>query len=76
MPQSFTSIVSSTPLRFLMTGPITAWDPISRLLTIGGRRLRVAPMVSVVGALGTLVTASGHQEDSSARWMVTQLTRD
>jgi hypothetical protein len=76
MPQSFTSIVSSSPLGFLITGPINAWDPITRLLTIGGRRLRVAPRVTVVGGLGTMVTASGHQEDSSARWIVTDLVFD
>ena len=31
--------------------PNHGWDPITRLLKIGGRRLRVAPMVSVFGAL-------------------------
>ena len=77
MPQSFTSIVSSSPLGFLITGPITAWDPISRLLTIDGRRLWVAPTVAVGGVLdGALVTASGNQEDSSARWMVTDFAFD
>ena len=77
MPRSFTSIVSSSPLRFLITGPITAWDPLGRRLTIGGRRLRVAPRVSTVGVLdGAMVTASGHEEDSSARWIVTALAFD
>ena len=51
---------------------ITAWDPARRRLRIDGRRLWVAPTVAVFGVLdGTLVTASGHQEDPSARWMVT-----
>ena len=63
MPRSFTSIVSSSPLRFLITGPIKAWDPISRRMKIGGRRLWVAPAVSIFRvANGALVTASGHQE--------------
>jgi hypothetical protein len=77
MTRSFTSLVSSKPLRFLITGPISAWDPLSRRLTIDGRRLRVSPMVSVVGVLdGAIVTASGHQDDSSARWIVTNLAFD
>ena len=75
MSPSFTSIVSSKPLRFLMTGSITAWDPVRRRLKIDGRRLWVAPTVAVGGvANGALVTASGHQEDVTGRWIVTQLT--
>jgi hypothetical protein len=77
MPRSFTSIVSSTPLRFLITGSIAAWDPARRRLKIDGRRLWVAPTVAVFGVLdGALVTASGHQDDSSARWMVTDFAFD
>ncbi len=56
-------------------GPITAWDPITRLLTIGGRVCRGGPLVSVFGAPGTLVMASGHQEDSSVRWIGTTTSR-
>jgi hypothetical protein len=34
-------------------------------------------MVSIVGVLnGAMVTAGGHQEGSSARWMVTELAFD
>ena len=72
MPRSFTSIVSSKPLRFLITGSITAWDPVRRRLRIDGRRLWVAPTVPVVGvANGVLVTASGHQGAPGTRWIVT-----
>ena len=66
---SFTSVVSSKPLQFLITGAIAAWDPLRC------RRLWVAPTVAVDGvANGALVTASGHQEDVTGRWIVTQLT--
>jgi hypothetical protein len=72
MPSSFTSIVSSKPLRFLITGPISAWDPVKRRLRIDGRRLWVAPTVTVGGvANGVLVTATGHQGDPGIRWIVT-----
>jgi hypothetical protein len=77
MARSFTSIVSAKPLRFLITGPIAAWDPVARELKIGGHRLWVAPAVAVVGVgNGTLVTASGHQEHPNARWMVTDFAFD
>jgi hypothetical protein len=77
MTRSFTSVVSSKPLRFLITGSIAAWDPVRCRLKIDGRRLWVAPTVAVGGvANGALVTASGHQEDVTARWVVTQLTWD
>ncbi len=77
MPRSFTSIVASNPLRFLITGSIAAWDPGRRRLKIDGRRLWVAPTVAVFGAAnGVLVTASGHQDDVTARWIVTELTLD
>ena len=77
MPRSFTSIVSSKPLRFLTTGSIAAWDPIRRRLKIDGRRLWVAPTASVLGvANGALVTASGHQDNPGARWIVTDFAFD
>ena len=77
MPRSFTSVVSSQPLRFLITGSIAAWDPVRRRLKIDGRRLWVAPTVAVVGvANGALVTASGHQDPPSARWIVTDFAFD
>ena len=77
MPRSFTSVVSSQPLRFLITGSIAAWDPVRRRLKIDGRRLWVAPTVAVVGVTnGALVTASGHQDPPSARWIVTDFAFD
>lgn len=77
MPRSFTSVVSSTPLRFLITGRIAAWDPVQRRLKIDGRRLWMAPTVAVLGlANGVLVTASGHQDLPSARWIVTDFAFD
>jgi hypothetical protein len=45
MPRLFTSIVSSKPLRFLITGSITAWDPVRHRLRIDGRRLPMLPPV-------------------------------
>jgi hypothetical protein len=73
MTPSFTSVVSSKPLRFLITGSIAAWDPVRRRLKIDGRRLWVAPTVTVFRvADGALVTASGHQDDLTARWIVTK----
>ena len=72
MPRSFTSIVSSQPLRFLITGSIAAWDPARRRLSIDGRRLWVAPTVAVGGvANGVLVTVTGHQGDPGTPWIVT-----
>ena len=42
-----------------------------------GRRLWVAPTVAVLNvANGVLVTASGHQDHSSARWVVTGFAFD
>ena len=77
MTRSFTSVVSSKPLRFLVTGSIAARDPVGRQLMIEGRHLWVAPKVAVFGvADGALVTASGHQEDPGARWIVTHLAFD
>ena len=49
MSGSFTSVVSSKPLRFLITGCIDAWDPVTRELRIDHDQLWVAPGVSVMG---------------------------
>jgi hypothetical protein len=77
MLRSFTSVVSSKPLRFLITGSVAAWDPLRRRLKIDGRRLWVAPTTAVSGvANGILVTASGHQDPSNARWVVTGFAFD
>jgi hypothetical protein len=77
MARSFTSVIASTPAQFLITGSVAAWDPARRRLKIDGRRLWVAPAVAVAGvADGVLVTASGHQDRPSARWIVTGFAFD
>jgi hypothetical protein len=77
MTSSFTSVVSSKPLRVLITGLIDAWDPVRRELRIGHDHFWVAPGVSVTGLrLGASVTALGHQEDLTGRRIVTELTLD
>jgi hypothetical protein len=77
MARSFTSVIASTPAQFLITGSVAAWDPARRRLKIDGRRLWVAPAVAVAGvANGVLVTASGHQDRPSARWIVTGFAFD
>lgn len=62
------------PLRFSITGPIATWDPLGRWLRFGERNLWVVPGVSLAGLTpGARVTAIGHQEKGTARWIVTQL---
>jgi hypothetical protein len=64
-------------LQFSIAGTIVTWDSFGRWLRIGERNFWVAPSVSVAGlAPGARVTASGHQEDLTARWIVTDLTLD
>jgi hypothetical protein len=61
---------------FTLAGRVTHWEPIARELTIGGRVLRVAASVFLVGdvPVGARIMASGHQPpDSGARWVVTRL---
>ena len=62
-------------LRFSIAGTIATWDPFGRWLRIGVRNFWVAPGVSVAGLIpGATVSIIGHQEDLTARWIVTQLT--
>jgi hypothetical protein len=61
---------------FTIAGRVTHWEPIARELTIGGRVLRVAASVFLVGNIpaGASIMASGHQPpDPSDRWVVTRL---
>ena len=61
---------------FTIAGRATHWEPIARELTIGGRVLRVAASVFLVGNIpaGASIMASGHQPpDPSDRWVVTRL---
>ena len=77
MSRSFTSVVSSKPLRFLITGCIDAWDPVTRELRIDHDQLWVAPGVSVMGLrAGVCLTALGYQEDLTGRRIMTELTLD
>jgi hypothetical protein len=63
------------PLRFSITGPIAAWDPVGRALGIGDRDLWLTPDLSIASlARGAQVTASGHRDNTTTRWVVTQLT--
>ena len=55
---------------FTITGRVTHWERIARELTIGGRVLRVAASVFLVGdvPVGASIMASGHQPpDPGAR---------
>jgi hypothetical protein len=61
---------------FTIAGRVTHWEPIARELTIGGRVLRVAGSVFLVGdvPVGASIMASGHQPpDASGQWVVTRL---
>jgi hypothetical protein len=65
------------PLRFSLTGTVATWDRFGRWLWIGERSFWVDPSVSEDGLTpGARVSVVGHQEDLTARWIVTQLTRD
>ena len=71
------SALHHPPLSFTIPGTIVTWDAFGRGLRIGARHLWVAPSVSVAGLTpGARVTASGYQEDQTARWIVTDLTLD
>jgi hypothetical protein len=64
-------------LQFSIAGTVDTWDAFGRWLRIGARTVWVAPSVSVAGLTpGARVTASGHQEEPTARWIVTDLTLD
>jgi hypothetical protein len=74
MTTPFPSPTAPEPLRFSILGTIVTWDSFGRWLRIGERNFWVAPSVAVTGlAPGARVTASGHQEDLTARWIVTDL---
>ena len=61
---------------FLITGIVSALDPLTRVLHIGGHQLWVPPEISLATvAIGARSTASGHEEPSG-RLVVTQLTLD
>ena len=77
MTTPFSPPTAPEPLRFSIVGRIATWDPFGRWLRIGERNFWVAPGVTVAGLIpGAMVTALGHQEDLTARWVVTALTVD
>jgi hypothetical protein len=61
---------------FTIAGRVKHWDLMARRLTIGGRVLRVADSVRLVGLTdGANIVASGYQpQDLAAPWIVTQFT--
>jgi hypothetical protein len=70
----FPSPTPAESLRFSVLGTIVTWDSFGRWLRIGERNFWLAPGVSVIGLIpGARVTASGHQEDLTARWIVTDI---
>jgi hypothetical protein len=75
MTTPFPSPTSPEPLRFSITGTIATWEPFDRWLRIGARNFWVAPGLSVADLKpGAMITVQGHQDDLSARWVVTMLT--
>ena len=60
---------------FAIAGRVERFDRDTRRFIIGGRILRVAPAVQLVGLTnGDLITASGYEQ--SGRWIVTQFSLD
>jgi hypothetical protein len=77
MTTPFPSPTAPDPLPFSITGTIATWEPIGRWLSIAERHCWVAPGVAVAGLIpGAVVTASGHQDHWTGRWIVTKLTLD
>ena len=75
-PRSQTDPRGSEGSSFTIAGRVSHWEPIARELTIGGRVLRVAASVFLIGdvPVGASIMASGHQPpDAGARWVVTRL---
>jgi hypothetical protein len=54
----------------VLAGLVSAWDPRSRVLHIGGHELWLLPQVSLANlAIGKLATAIGHEEHSGRRFV-------
>jgi hypothetical protein len=65
---------TAEPLRFSILGTVVTWDSFGRWLRMGERNFWVAPGVLVAGLTpGARVTAIGHQDDLTARWIVTDI---
>jgi hypothetical protein len=64
------------PLRFLISGKVSAWNPVTRLLHIGECEFWVSPEVLPANvAVGARFAASGYEEPSGRR-VVTRFTLD
>jgi hypothetical protein len=64
------------PLQFAVSGRIKRWDPVERWLWIDERPLWVPPGIPVPDPVaGTMLTAVGHREQPSGRWVVTYVAR-
>ncbi len=75
MATSVPSSGDAGPVRFAVSGRIRRWDPAERWLWLDERPLWVSPGVLVpTPAAGTVVTAVGHREQPSGRWVVTYIT--
>ena len=70
------SSTTSEQLRqpFTLTGAITAWNVVTRELTILGYTLRLAPLVATVGLeLGRPIVVAGYRESNTEGMVVTRL---
>ena len=65
--------VDSEPLRFLIAGTITAWDPKTRLLRVDGHELWVAPDVSAAHVANRARGTASYHAEPSGRRVVTRL---
>ena len=68
--------VDSEPLRFLIAGTITAWDPKTRLLRVDGHELWVAPDISAAHVAKGARGAAACHEERSGRRVVSRLEVD
>ncbi len=63
------------PIPFGLAGVVTSWNPVSRMLHIGGQCLHVPSSVAAAGlAPNVSVTVTGHRPaGGSAPWTVTEV---
>jgi hypothetical protein len=59
---------------FVLAGKLVDWDPVTRVLQIGGEEFAVRPGVPVHDMLpGRSVTISGYERPGLEFWVVTQI---
>ena len=74
-PMPMPSDPGPIPREFHVTGYVSTWDPVSRVLQIVGKRFHVVPEVSVHGVeYGTRLTVIGYEDPWLLRSIVTSLT--